>query len=233
MPLEEKRKHYKGFKFYTVDNISAWQDYFLESKERLKTQFASVYGNKGPVDSYSINPELNKKVSMCEESITLFETDAIVNAANSRLLGGGGVDGAIHTAAGPSLKAECATLGGCDVGDAKITGGYLLPAKYVIHTVGPQGEKPDKLESCYKKSLELLTANKLRTVAFPCISTGIYGYPREKAAHVALKTVRTFLEKNQDSIDRVIFCLFLKDDVKIYENLLQVYFPVGDIHNNL
>jgi len=109
----------------------------------------------------------------------------------------------------------------------------LLPAKYVIHTVGPQGEKPDKLESCYRTCLQLLISNNLRTVAFPCISTGVYGYPQEEAAHVALKTVRTFLEENQDKIDRVIFCLFLKTDVKIYENLMQVYFPAGDTHSNL
>jgi len=119
------------------------------------------------------------------------------------------------------------------MGDAKITGGYHLPAKYVIHTVGPRGEKPEKLESCYRTCLELLIKDKLRTVAFPCISTGIYGYPQEKAAHVALKTVRKFLEGNGDSIDRIIFCLFLKEDVKTYENLMQVYFPAGDMHNNL
>jgi len=233
MPLDEKRKHYRSSTFYTVDKISTWQDYFLKSKERLKMQFSNTFGNKDSVDLCSFDPELNKKVSMWEGNITDLETDAIVNAANSRLCGGGGVDGAIHAAAGAYLKAECATLGGCDEGDAKITGGYRLPAKYVIHTVGPRGEKPVKLESCYKASLELLIKNKLRTVAFPCISTGIYGYPQEKAAHVALKTVRTFLEMNKDSIDRIIFCLFLKDDVKIYENIMQVYFPAGDMHNNL
>lgn len=234
MSLDEKRNQYKASTFFTVDKISTWQDYFLKSKERLKTQFSNMIGDKEePSDSYSVNPELNKKVSIWEGNITLLETDAIVNAANSRLCGGGGVDGAIHAAAGRYLKAECATLGGCAVGVAKLTGGYRLPAKYVIHTVGPQGEKPGKLESCYRTSLEILIANKLRTVAFPCISTGVYGYPPEKAAHVALKTTRTFLEKAEDTVDRVVFCLYLKDDVKIYENLMQVYFPVGDLHNNL
>lgn len=233
MPLNEKRNSYRGSKFWIVDQISTWEDYFLKCKERLTMQFSKTFGNKDQIDVCSIAPELNKKVSMWEGNITLLETDAIVNAANSRLSGGGGVDGAIHAAAGPYLKAECATLGGCREGDAKMTGGYLLPAKYVIHTVGPQGEKPDKLESCYSTSLQLLISEKLRTVAFPCISTGVYGYPQEEAAHVALKTVRTFLETNHDKIDRIIFCLYLKNDVKIYENLMQVYFPAGDTHSNL
>lgn len=217
----------------TPDKIDTWQDYFLKAKERLVKQFSDILGNKVPEDSYSVDPALNKKVSLWLGSITHLEIDAIVNAANKSLCGGGGVDGAIHSAAGPALKAECATLGGCEEGNAKITGGYLLPAKHVIHTVGPQGEKPEKLESCYRTCLQVLTANKLRSVAFPCISTGIYGYPQEAAAHVALKTVRNFLEKNPGLVDHVIFCLFLKEDVKIYENLMQVYFPAEDLKTNL
>jgi O-acetyl-ADP-ribose deacetylase (regulator of RNase III) len=233
MPLNEKREYYRNSMYYKVDEISTWEDYFLKYKERLTMQFSKTIGNKDQIDLCSVASELNKKVSMWEGNITHLETDAIVNAANSRLCGGGGVDGAIHYAAGAYLKAECASLGGCVEGDAKMTGGYCLPAKYVIHTVGPHGEKPDKLESCYRTSLELLITERLRTVAFPCISTGIYGYPQEEAAHVAVKTIRTFLEKNQDEIDRIIFCLYMKSDVKIYENLMQVYFPAGDTHSNL
>ena len=132
--------------------------------------------------------------------ITKLEIDAIVNAANKTLLGGGGVDGAIHRAAGPELKKECATLNGCETGEAKITGAYKLPCKRVIHTVGPIGEHPDKLASCYQQSLELCIKEGLKTVAFPCISTGVYGYPSEKAAPVAINTVKEFLNQHPNKV---------------------------------
>lgn len=225
MPLEEKRHLYKEKTHVLVKDVKTWEDYFQENKERLQKQFAS-FKLTTEVDKYSVDPNLNKKVSVWEGNITHLEIDAIVNAANTSLLGGGGVDGAIHSAAGSALKAECATLHGCDTGDAKITGGYRLPAKYVIHTVGPRGEVPELLQSCYKTCFNVLTKNTLRVVAFPCISTGIYGYPNQAAAHIAIGTTRKFLEKNPDSIDRVIFCVFLKKDVEIYENLMQIYFPV-------
>nr|CAH7721504.1 unnamed protein product [Callosobruchus chinensis] len=163
---------------------------------------------------------------------SFLQIDAIVNAANSSLLGGGGVDGAIHRAAGPYLVQECKTLGGCDTGEAKITGGYRLPAKrkqaftHVIHTVGPQGEKSELLKNCYTNSLKVMQMTKLRTIAFPCISTGIYGYPNLPAAHVAAYAVRKHLEAYGDQVDRVIFCLFMPEDKKIYEQLLQSYFPL-------
>ncbi|GLG96657.1 Protein GDAP2 homolog [Gryllus bimaculatus] len=250
--------------------VKSWETYFNDNRDRLVQQYEKKYSkieNKREIAS-----DLNRKVAMCQGDITKLEIDAIVNAANSSLLGGGGVDGAIHRGAGPKLKEECRTLNGCNVGEAKITNGYNLLAKHVIHTVGPQGEKPDLLKSCYNSSLQLLRNKKLRTVAFPCISTGVYvihkcymnllgvlqqrqrdvlfreeplkdvqittalklliiplqqeqiyrGYPQEPAAHVALSTVRTFLEENKDSVDQVIFCLFLPEDVTIYENLLQV-----------
>lgn len=219
MPINNKRMQYScGENFKTLDSIEPWSKYFTRQKDRL-TQYGERE-TKFPVDS-----TLNNKVSLWTGDITHLEIDAIVNAANSSLLGGGGVDGAIHRAAGPLLKAECSTLNGCPTGEAKITGGYKLPAKYVIHTVGPIGERPALLESCYNNSLSTLVAHKLRTVAFPCISTGIYGYPIEPAAHVALSTVRQFLAKHVDDVDRVIFCVFLPGDVTVYENLMQEYFP--------
>lgn len=126
------------------------------------------------------------------------------------------------------LQGECQSLEECEPGNAKITGGYKLPAKYIIHAVGPIGEKPDLLGDCYKHSLDLLRENGLTTIAFPCISTGIYGYPNGSAANVALKSVREWLDGNEymNQIKRIIFCLFLEVDIKVYHKLLPIYFPV-------
>ncbi|HWQ60568.1 MAG TPA: O-acetyl-ADP-ribose deacetylase [Candidatus Fimivivens sp.] len=160
------------------------------------------------------------------DDITTLEVDAIVNAANGSLLGGGGVDGAIHRAAGPALLEECRELGGCETGQAKITGGYDLPARHVIHAVGPvydeAGESaPDLLASCYRNSLRLAMENGVKSVAFPAISTGIYGYPKEEAAQVALRAVGDFLEKHPESgIERIVFCLFDDESYHIYEREL-------------
>lgn len=127
------------------------------------------------------------------------------------------------------LQEECRTLNGCETGNAKLTGGYKLPAKYIIHSVGPIGEKPDLLLSCYQKSLDLMKENKLTTIAFPCISTGIYGYPNENAANVALKAVRDWLENDEYKVNvkRIVFCLFLDVDIEIYHKLLPLYFPLS------
>jgi O-acetyl-ADP-ribose deacetylase len=156
--------------------------------------------------------------------ITMVEVDAIVNAANRTLLGGGGVDGAIHRAAGRELLAECRTLGGCEPGQAKITRGYDLPARFVIHTVGPiwRGGKHDEariLASCYSNSLQLAVDNEVKTIAFPAISCGAYGYPIEQATHIALKTTREFLAGN-DEIQKVIFVLWGEDIYDAYRHLL-------------
>ena len=147
--------------------------------------------------------------------ITTLDVDAIVNAANSSLLGGGGVDGAIHRAAGPDLLAECRTLGGCPTGEARITGGYRLPARHVIHTVGPVwrggGEGEDALlASCYRASLQLARENGLGSIAFPAISTGIYGFPADRAAGIAVRTVADETQRDPGGLDRVVFCCFDK-----------------------
>jgi O-acetyl-ADP-ribose deacetylase (regulator of RNase III) len=158
--------------------------------------------------------------------ITTLEVDAIVNAANSTLLGGGGVDGAIHDAAGEELLEECRTLGGCKTGDAKITKGYKLPARFVIHTVGPvwrggkSGEE-ELLKSCYLRSLEVALEKWVRSIAFPLISTGAFRYPKELAARVAVTAIKQFLEQHQTDIE-VIICCFSRDESSIYLKLLRV-----------
>ena len=167
--------------------------------------------------------EYLERISIQQGDITKLAVDAIVNAANSRLLGGGGVDGAIHRAAGPELLAECRQLGGCPTGEARITKGYQLPARHVIHTVGPiyQGRPEDArlLKGCYVSSLTLAAERHLASIAFPAISCGVYGYPLEDACQIAITTTLDFLE-DHPGLKQVIFVLFSESDRQIYEDTL-------------
>jgi len=168
------------------------------------------------------NPD--SRIEILRGDITNLEVDAIVNAANTSLLGGGGVDGAIHRAAGAELLAECRTLGGCAPGEAKITRGYHLPARFVIHTVGPvwrggKHDEPKTLANCYRNSLHLAVENEIGTIAFPAISCGAYGYPIQEAAQIAFKTTRDFLAKTNE-IEKVIFVVWGEDVCNAYRQFL-------------
>ncbi len=171
-----------------------------------------------------MDKDILAKIEIRQGDITRLAVDAIVNAANTKLLGGGGVDGAIHRAAGPQLLAECRTIGGCPTGEARITGGYNLPARHVIHTVGPvYGGKPQDsqlLTNCYSNSLKLAVENNLTTIAFPAISCGVYGYPIEDACKIAVDTSCAFL-KRHPSLQRIIFILFSEKDCAVYKSYLK------------
>lgn len=168
-----------------------------------------------------ISEKVKNQIQVVQGDITKLNCDGIVNAANRSLLGGGGVDGAIHRAAGPELLAECRTLHGCRTGEAKITKGYRLRAKYIIHTVGPiysgTAEDAAQLADCYRNSLNLAKEHDVHSIAFPAISTGVYGYPLEDAAEIAVKTVAQWLEDHADYAMQVIFCCFDARTERVYQ----------------
>lgn len=185
-----------------------------------------------PAGSITPSKALNDRVCLVRHDITKLEVDAITNAANKRLLGGGGIDGAIHSAAGPGLLAECRTLGGCNTGDAKVTGGHKLPAKKIIHAVGPiydafePKESEELLTSAYNKVLNLAVDNECKTLALCGISTGVYGYPPHEAAPVAISAVKKFLESEKGKkLEKIVFVTWVRQDVESYAQFLPVYFP--------
>lgn len=167
------------------------------------------------------------RIHIVNQSVVFMDTDAIVNAANRSLLGGGGVDGAIHSAAGHRLFEECKTLGGCNTGDAKITKGYNLKARHVIHTVGPvyygRAEDAKLLESCYRRCMEVAKENKLKSISFCCISTGVYGYPLDQATEIALKTVTKWLKDNSDYDIEVYFCCYRTREFETYKAIFKEF----------
>ncbi|KAK9368009.1 hypothetical protein V1509DRAFT_625079 [Lipomyces kononenkoae] len=189
----------------------------------------SLHRDSGAV--YPPSAALNRKLSVLRDDITKISADAIVNAANNRLAGGAGVNGAIQAAAGPQLLEESLALNGCDTGDAKITKGYMLPARHVIHVVGPMYYQHDKkeanrlLESCYLRGLQVAVENGIKTIAFPSISTGIFGFPIREASPIAINTVRQFLQSAEgNTIERVIFVLFGREDEQVYRTTIPKYF---------
>lgn len=231
MALDDRRKRYRcGARYVTLAEIPTWRQWLDKKRRAYRVPFCLP------------SAELNEKVSLWQGDMTAVELDAIVNAAKASLMGGGGsalslflslahfklttneVDGAIHKAAGHRLHRYCLGLGGCAVGRSKLSPGYRLPARYIIHTVGPIGEKPELLMQCYRSTLDLAKASGIRTLAVCCISTGIYGYPNKSAAHVALRTCRKWLENpdNARAIDRLVFCVFLDRDKRLYK----LYMPM-------
>ncbi|CAK7229672.1 hypothetical protein SBRCBS47491_007330 [Sporothrix bragantina] len=215
-----------------LDNLTAlYADGELFAPDAAGESLPDSY--KALSGKYAPSADLNDRIVLWRGDITRLKIDAIVNAANNSLLGGGGVDGAIHGAAGPDLLEECRGLNGCDTGDCKITKGYRLPAKHVLHTVGPiyhNGnfkEAQAKLVSCYESCIVRAVENNVRTVAFCAISTGIYGYPSKEAAIDATRTVRRLLEdeKYAGKLDRVVFVTFVQPDVQAYSTVLPLVFP--------
>mmetsp|Transcript_15493 Transcript_15493/g.60589 ORF Transcript_15493/g.60589 Transcript_15493/m.60589 type:complete len:285 (+) Transcript_15493:44-898(+) len=224
LALKERRARYCcGDSFVKLEEVEAWPRYY--ALRRLLGRGAFPPEGDLPVDEAA--SAVASKVALWQGNITRLEVDAVQNAANESLLGGGGIDGAIHRGAGPSLLKETSQLGGCPTGDAKISRGYNLPAKYVVHTVGPVGEKADLLTSCYKRTLDVAKENGIRSIALCGVSTGVYGYPVQAACPVALLAVRDWLLSgdNAEAVDLVIFVQFLVREVEAYEHFMPLVFP--------
>jgi TATA box-binding protein-associated factor RNA polymerase I subunit A len=217
MSTEDRRARYKYSTFTEAKSVPMWNEYGKEIPQRES--------------KCAVRDDLNGKVALWRGNICALEIDAIVNAANERCLGGGGIDGAIHGAAGSELYEECRTLNGCPTGETKTTLGYKLPAKYVLHSVGPMGEVPEELRSCYRTLLERCKEEpKIRSVALCGISTGIFGYPLLNAAKVALSTVRAWLEEgdNATHVDQILFVNFKEEEELVYETLMPEFFPLPE-----
>ncbi|XP_043552577.1 ADP-ribose glycohydrolase MACROD1-like isoform X2 [Chiloscyllium plagiosum] len=249
MPKEKKSTDAFDDGIVQLKDISVWREdakqIYLKEKLEDKDQDEYPPMKEKTVEEGEEVPapkthKLSENVSLYRGDITKLKIDAIVNAANKSLLGGGGVDGCIHRAAGPKLLLACRQLNGCNTGDAKITPGYDLPAKHIIHTVGPiaRGSCDERLKrqlrNCYEASLKLLETQGLKSIAFPCISTGIYGFPQDDAAEIAVSTVKEWLTEKQALVDRIIFCVFLESDHKIYKEKMLHHFPIDDedMHEN-
>ena len=224
---ENRKKNKTGQSCVVLEEIPLWPVLYKVNEKMIKKSIRRhvpcVHLLK---KRFNMKDDVNRKISLWQGDITKLQIGAIVNAANETLLGGGGVDGSIHRAAGPTLVKECRLLNGCNTGEAKLTAGHKLPAKYVIHTVGPRGKVPSKLQQCYENCLRLVRENDIKSVAFCCISTGMYRYPNRDAAHVALVSVRKWLEKYGENVERIIFCTFFLEDFEIYQELMAAqYFP--------
>jgi len=220
-----------------LDNIKRWSEVAkfyakfpqLKLLNRLKDSVDLLVVQ--PLTQDQLNPkyppsmDINQKLSLWQGDICDLQVDAIVNAAHVGLTGGGGIDGHVHNRAGNELFKECMTLNGCKPGEAKLTKGYLLPAKYIIHTVGPTTPQPEILESCYKSCLDLMVLHACKSIAFCSISTGHYQYPVVEATQIALNTTRKWMEANKDKVERIVFCVYTVRDESVYEVLMPVYFP--------
>ncbi|KAL0237889.1 hypothetical protein GEMRC1_012363 [Eukaryota sp. GEM-RC1] len=198
----------------SLNSVPTWKDYSH-----------NIPCPKNP--HFPVNDDINSKVSLWKGDSTALKIDSIVNAANQSLLGGGGIDGIIHIKAGPKLRRYCQTLNGCKTGYTKKSPGFNLPCQYILHTVGPIGERPAELRSCYQTILEHIDGDTIRSTAFCGISTGIYGYPINNAVHIALKTVREWLEnpENLEKVDRLVFVVFDHASVEAYHRFFPIYFP--------
>jgi len=281
--LANRKRYACGTKFVALEALPRWSDWAAKlsglPNNSTVTKFAappkwggygggSLFGQaptpvaepdvitaKDLVPRFPVNLAINAKVCVYRGDITTLELDAIVNAANGSMLGGGGIDGAIHGAAGDLLREECERLpilrgveapstgfggskgssyGGtygerCATGDTKITRGYCLPAKFVLHTVGPIGSGDEELTSCYATVFKRMEENNLRSVALCCVSTGIFDFPLVRATHIALSTARQWLEKHHEEIDLVVFCTFMEHEMGVYEKLLPTYFPTPEL----